>query len=310
MLQGKRSDYAAVLQEIYDEVNGLGKAGAVADYIPALARVDPDQYAMCVHKPNGETHAVGDADTLFSIQSISKALSAAIVISKKGEDIWKRVGVEPSGNAFNSLVQLEHEKGIPRNPFINAGAIVVADELLDIFDNPKQDLLDCVREMAGDESIEYNAEVARSELETCETNRALAHFLKSHGNLNNEVDAVLDLYCHQCAIAMSTRNLARTFSFQCNDGVISFSGRRILTEPQSKRLNSVMLTCGFYDQAGVFAYQVGLPGKSGVGGGIVAMVPDNMCIAVWSPRLNRFGNSALGIESLERFTRATNLGIF
>lgn len=310
MLHGKRSDYGVVLQEIFEAVNALEKSGKVAGYIPALAKVDPDQYAMFVEIPGKEGFGVGDVDTVFSIQSISKAITAAIVLSKKDIRLWKRVGVEPSGNAFNSLFQLEREKGIPRNPFINAGAIVVADELLSLYDDPKQTLLDIVREMAGDDSIYYDQEVAQGELETCDTNYALGHFLKSHGNLNNSVSDVLELYCYQCSLAMNARALARTFAFQCNDGVIPYSGRRILTPSQSKRLNSVMLTCGFYDQAGAFAYQVGLPGKSGVGGGIVAVVPNAMSVAVWSPRLNEYGNSVLGIESLERFTTATNLAIF
>lgn len=310
MLHGKRSDFDAVLREIAEAVGRLEKSGKVASYIPALAKVDPDQYAMFVEIPGKAQHGVGAVDTVFSIQSISKAITAAIVLSKKDMLLWKRVGVEPSGNAFNSLFQLEREKGIPRNPFINAGAIVVADELLGLYEDPKKALLDIVREMAGDESVDYDMDVAKGELETCHTNYALAHFLKSHGNLNHSVEDVMELYCYQCSLAMNARALARTFAFQCNDGVIPYSGRRILTPSQSKRLNSVMLTCGFYDQAGVFAYQVGLPGKSGVGGGIVAVVPNLMSVAVWSPRLNEYGNSVLGIESLERFTTATGLAIF
>lgn len=310
MLHGMRTDYGDVLREIAEAVGKLEKSGEVAHYIPALAKVDPDQYAMFVEIPGKECHGVGAVDTVFSIQSISKAITLAMVIEKKGETLWERVGVEPSGNAFNSLFQLEREKGKPRNPFINAGAIVVADELLSLYDDAKGRLLELTRELAGDETVDYDVEVAKGEMATCHTNYSLAHFLKSHGNLRNRVEDVIELYCYQCSLAMSARSLARSFSFQCSDGVILYSGRRFLTASQSKRLNSVMLTCGFYDQAGAFAYQVGLPGKSGVGGGIVAVVPGFMSVAVWSPRLNKYGNSVLGIESLERFTTKTNLAIF
>ncbi len=306
----KRSDYDAVLKEIAGRVGRLAPTGAVADYIPALARVNPDQYAVCVQTLEGGTCTAGAADTRFSIQSISKVFATAMVIAKKDILLWSRVGVEPSGNAFNSLVQLEYEHGIPRNPLINAGAIVVSDELLELYEDPKKTLLHFVRELAGDESVDYDTEVADSEYATASTNRALAYYLKSHGNLRNDVEAVLDLYCHQCALALSTKALARALLFQANDGIIPSSRRRILTEDQSKRLNSIMLTCGFYDQAGEFAYQVGLPGKSGVGGGIVAVVPDVLSIAVWSPRLNEHGNSVLGIESLQQFTSLTGLAIF
>ncbi len=310
MLHGKRRDYGTVLREIFESVGSLEKLGEVAHYIPALAKVDPEQYAMYLEVPGKENHGIGDVDTVFSIQSISKALSLAMVIEKKDELLWKRVGVEPSGNAFNSLIQLEQEKGKPRNPFINAGAIVVADELLSLYGDPKHALLERVRELAGGDPIDYDVEVAKGEMDTCDLNYSLAHFLKSHGNLKNKVEDVIEFYCYQCSLAMSAKTLARTFGFQCSDGVNPYNGRRFLTPSQSKRLNSIMLTCGFYDQAGAFAYQVGLPGKSGVGGGIVAVVPGYMSLAVWSPRLNKYGNSVLGIESLERFTTKTNLAIF
>lgn len=310
MRRQRTTDLDAVLEGIFNAVRETHHAGAVASYIPALARVDPEQYGICVQTLDGDDHCVGQVDTTFSIQSISKVFSAAMVLAKKDILLWNRVGVEPSGSAFNSLVQLEYENGIPRNPFINAGAIVMADELLELYANPKQTLIDAVRRMAADDSIDYDAEVAQSELDTAHTNRSLAHLLKAHGNLNHDVEAVLDLYCHQCAIAMSTRSLARAFLFQANDGVIPTSNERLLTESQSKRLNSVMLTCGFYDQAGEFAYQVGLPGKSGVGGGIAVVIPDHMSVAVWSPRLNEHGNSVRGIETLKRFTDAVGLTIF
>lgn len=306
----EETDFGSLLEEIATEVQALEPSGQVANYIPALARVDPDQYAVCIQTIGGETFSEGCVETPFSIQSISKVLTAIMVLKEEDILLWDRVGVEPSGNAFDSLVQLEYEAGIPRNPFINAGALVVTDELLDLYDNPREFLLNGVRGLAIDNTIEYDPEVAASEFETSDRNRALSHYLKSQGNFKNGVEEVLDLYCHQCALAMSTESLARAFLFLANDGVIPALDRQVLTASQSRRINSVMLTCGFYDQAGEFAYQVGLPGKSGVGGGIVAVVPGHLSIAVWSPRLNEFGNSVLGIETLKRFSDRTDLAIF
>jgi glutaminase len=307
-------DLTAVLEDIAADVRAGGMTGAVASYIPALARVPPDQFAMCAATLEGDVHVAGDVDVSFSLQSVTKVFTAAMVLAHPAiQDIllWRRVGVEPSGTKFNSLVQLEHEDGIPRNPFINAGALVVADALCSLYDDPKAAVLAFVRELAGDESIDFNLEVAQSERQTGFANRALANFLKANDNLEHAVEDVLDLYFHQCAIAMSTRGLARAFRFLANGGVVpGEGGRRVLSISQTRRLNAVMLTCGFYDQAGEFAYQVGLPGKSGVGGGIACVVPGHMSVAVWSPRLNRYGNSAAGVRALERFTTMTNLSIF
>ena len=298
-----------VLKEIARDVHAGGAIGTVASYIPPLARVDPDQFGMCVYRLDGETHDVGDARVPFSIQSVSKVFTTAMVLSRTDILLWKRVGVEPSGTAFNSLVQLETEHGIPRNPLINAGAIVVADELCGLFDDPKQAILSFVRDLSGDDSVEIDDDVAHAERDTGFTNRALANFLKARGNLHHDVEEVLDLYFHQCAIVMDVRALARSFSFLANRGRSSL-GQRVLSEASCRRLNAVMLTCGFYDQAGEFAYRVGLPGKSGVGGGIAAIVPGEMSIAVWSPRLNRQGNSAFGVRALETFTSRMGVTVF
>jgi len=308
--QNRHIDFSAILGEIASEIADLPAKGKVADYIPALARIDPDQYAVSVQTVDGEEYGHGCVDTPFSIQSISKVLTAIMVLKEEDILLWERVGVEPSGNAFDSLVQLEYESGIPRNPFINAGALVVTDELLEIYDDPKKFLITGVQKLSGDDDVNYDTEVATSEYETSDRNRALGHYLKSQGNLKNEVEAVLDLYCHQCSIAMSARSLARSFLFLANDGVIPLRDHRVLSPSQSRRINSVMLTCGFYDQAGEFAYLVGMPGKSGVGGGIVAVVPGHLSIAVWSPRLNEHGNSVFGVETLRLFTDKTGLAIF
>lgn len=302
-------DYQALLEEIHaDVLPTLGK-GKVADYIPALARVGAGKLGIAIETVSGETCSVGDAGEKFSIQSISKVFNLALGMRLVGDRLWKRVGMEPSGNPFNSLVQLEYENGIPRNPFINAGAIVVIDVLLDELDSPNADMLSFVRSLRCS-NIEYDEEVALSERDTGFTNVALANFMKARGNIRNEIDNVLDVYFHQCSIEMSCVGLARSFLFLANGGVVPGSNERCLTVSQTKRMNAIMLTCGFYDEAGQFAYRVGMPGKSGVGGGIVAVIPGELAIAVWSPALNIRGNSVAGVEVLEQFTTRTGMSIF
>ncbi|MGB0178147.1 MAG: glutaminase, partial [Owenweeksia sp.] len=278
--------------------------------IPELAKVNPQKYGLNLACMNGEHFALGAHREKFSIQSISKVLTLSLAISKLGARVWQRLDVEPSGNPFNSLIQLEQEEGIPRNPLINSGAIVIADMLVSILDNPKEEFLEFVRSLAGYEDIHFNAPVARSEKEHGFRNYALANMLKSYGNLHNDVEDVLDFYFHQCSIEMSCEELAHTFLLFANEGVIHNSKKRILTRLQTKRVNALMQTCGFYDEAGEFSFLVGLPGKSGVGGGIVAIHPGEYSVAVWSPRLNKKGNSVLGMKSLELLTTKTGRSIF
>ncbi len=301
--------FQSTLEEIYAEVRPMSGEGEVADYIPALAQIDSTKFGIAIETIEGECFQVGDAAERFSIQSIGKVFNLALCVGIAGDRVWDRVGMEPSGNPFNSLVQLEVEGGIPRNPFINAGALVVADTLLDHLDNPNEDLLDFVQKLRGSD-VHFNQKVVNSEKQHGHINTALLHFMKAHGNLNHEVDDVLDAYYHQCSIEMGCAGLARSFLFLANGGVVPGTGARVLAASQAKRVNAVMLTCGFYDQAGMFAYLVGLPGKSGVGGGIVAVIPGKLAIAVWSPKLNSHGNSVLGIKVLELFTTRTGMSIF
>ena len=230
-----------------------------------------------------------------------------MVVRHMGGDLWKYVGREPSGTPFNSLVQLEHEQGIPRSPFINAGALVVTDKVMNLYHRPKEAILQFVRSVAGNDDIYYDKTVAQSEFEHASRNQALGHFMKSFGNIDNDVDSLIDVYCNQCSIAMTCEDLAKSFLFLANHGINPHNNESILTVSRSKRLSALMLTCGFYDESGEFAFRVGMPGKSGVGGGVVAIIPGKLSIAVWSPELNEHGNSYMGIETLERFT--TNIGI-
>ncbi len=302
-------NYQQILEEIYEESKSLPIIGAVATTIPELANVLPNQFGICLTTISGETFKVGDSETKFSIQSVSKALSVTLALSHLGEKVWDRVGVEPSGNPFNSLVQLEYEKGIPRNPFINAGALVIADMLVSCLQNPKDDFLSFIREISGCPTISYNLKVAQSERNTGFRNAALTNFLKSFGNINNEVDEVLDFYFHQCAVEMTCKELADAFLFFANEGM-SKNGTQIVSSSQAKRINALMQTCGFYDESGEFTYKVGLPGKSGIGGGIAAVLPKQFSIATWNPRLNEKGNSELGMYALEQLTTKTGMSIF
>jgi len=304
-------DYQKLLNELKDQVEPLYGKGEVANYIPELGKVKPHQFAMCLSLLEGdEQYFVGSAKKKFSIQSVSKVFSLMLAISQIGEKVYQRVGVEPSGDPFNSLVQLEHEHGLPRNPLINAGAIVVSDILLSCFKYPLSELLEFVRTITGNDNIDFNASVALSEKRTGYRNYATANFLKSFKRIDNPVDEVLEVYFHQCSLAMNCVDLSRAFLLLANHGVSTFNGERILTRRQSKRINSIMQTCGFYDQAGEFTFRVGLPGKSGVGGGIAAIYPGEFSLAVWSPELNPYGNSVLGMKALELFTSATGRSLF
>jgi glutaminase len=302
-------NFQTILDDIHAELRPrLGQGGQVARYIPALARVSPHQFGIALRTCAGEVAQAGDSAVPFSIQSISKVFSLTLAIRAQGEALWQRIGREPSGSPFNSLVQLETERGIPRNPFINAGAIAVADRLVSLGDG-KAELLALLARLCG-EAVHIDDEVARSEAETGFRNTALANFMKGFGTLDNDVATVLDVYFNQCAIAMSCEQMACAAGYLCRDGRHPLAGVPVLSEAQTRRVNALMLTCGTYDAAGEFAFRIGLPCKSGVGGGIVAVVPDQLTLCVWSPALDETGNSWLGRQALELFVAKTGLSVF
>ena len=303
-------NYQDILNKIYDEIKPMIGKGKVANYIPALADIPASDFAMAISTVNGDEYSVGLADKNFSIQSISKVFTLTIAMDLVGDKLWERVGREPSGTSFNSLVQLEYENGIPRNPFINPGAIVVSDAIFEGRGRTKNRLLQFVRDLSANKTLSFDEEVAESERIYGNRNRAMANLIKSFDNLNHEADDVLDIYFHQCSIAMNTIDLARSFLFLANSGIDPKNGKEILSSRMTKKINSLMLTCGLYDAVGDFAYRVGLPGKSGVGGGIVAVVPDELAVVVWSPALNKHGNSYAGTKALELFTTYANNSIF
>lgn len=306
----KNIDYQHIFREIAAEFTDADDCGEIATYIPELGKVDPTKFGIHLTTIEKSHYAFGDSDEKFSIQSIAKVFSLTLALKIMGGDLWQRLGVEPSGSAFNSLVQLEYEIGIPRNPFINAGAIVICDVLVSCLDEPKTELLAFVRKASGINSINYSPEIADSEKQTGYRNYALTNFMKDFGNIHNDIDVVLDLYFHLCSIEMSCSELAQAFLFLASGGINPISNEVVVTPARSKRINSLMQMCGFYDEAGEFAFKVGLPGKSGVGGGIIAVHPGQYCIAVWSPKLNPNGNSYKGMKVLEGLTTKTNSSIF
>ncbi len=285
-------------------------SGRVADYIPALAQVDPNKLGIAVADGEGRVHGAGDCDEAFSIQSISKVFTLAL--ERVGSALWDKVGREPSGSAFNSIVQLENEQGKPRNPLINPGAMVVTDHLIGerTADAGIADLLAFLRVQARDDRVVIDETVARSEAETGHRNRSLAWFMKSFGILANDVETVLSGYFRQCSLAMSCRQLARAGLFLAFDGRDPETGEEIIPSHRARRINSVMMLCGHYDNSGEFAFRVGLPGKSGVGGGIVAIAPGHGAAAVWSPGLNPAGTSLAGAAALEALVERTGWSVF
>ena len=306
-------NYQTLLEEIYQEIQPHLGEGKVANYIPALANVDPEQFAMSITLFDGRSFHVGNYENRFSIQSISKVFTFTKALKIHRKELYKRVGVEPSGNPFNSLVQLEYENGKPRNPFVNAGALVVTDTLLSRYDstqNTFNHIINFIKSVSDEESIGYDEEICLSEYDNGYRNIALANLMKSFGNLDNSVDDVVKTYFKHCAIMMNTKELSRAMLYLANHGTDPITKKEYLTSSQAKRINAVMLTCGHYDASGDFAFYVGLPGKSGVGGGIVAVVPNMMAISVFSPRLNNWGNSLCGTKALELFTTKSGLSIF
>ncbi len=301
-----------IVQDIAAEMLDAADRGIVADYIPDLAAISPKKFGIAIVDQDGEFYLAGDAEVQFSIQSISKVFALTMALGAVGDDLWKRVGREPSGSAFNSIVQLEWECGIPRNPFINAGAIVVSDLLLSSF-GPGEvtaEFLRFMRMLTGDENVIIDGSVAENEGKTGHRNFALASYMRAFGNIRHPIENTLSIYFNQCALAMNCRQLALAGRFLMSGGVNPDTGLSVVSADRARRILSLMMTCGHYDGSGEFAFRVGLPGKSGVGGGILAVVPRIASIAVWSPGLNERGNSQLGTLALERLVQKTGWSVF
>ena len=303
-------DYQTIITEIYQKVRVIPDKGEIASYIPELANVNHENFGIHISCTDNLTFGIGDFEKKFSIQSIVKVPSVCLAYRMIGEDIWQRLGVEPSGTPFNSLIQLEADNGIPRNPFINSGALVICDILISQLRNPKADFLAFMRDISDNPMLNYSEKVAESEKAAGFRNVALCNFIKSFGNIHNDPTEILDFYFNMCSIEMDCSELSKSFLFLANRGQKLSDNQPILNNSKTKRINALMQSCGFYDESGEFTFKVGLPGKSGVGGGIIAVYPDNYAIAVWSPKLNKKGNSYRGVRFLEEFTTRTESSIF
>jgi len=303
-------NYKKILSGVPDELKNLEDKGKVASYIPELKNVDPNKLGINLITVNNKNYSLGDSDEKFSIQSISKVLALTLAFKLDDSKLWERIGVEPSGTSFNSMIQLEYEKGIPRNPLINAGALVLCDILVSRLKNPREEFIEFLRNISGDPNIDCSFKVFESEKQTGFRNAALINLMKSFGNIKNKIESVLDFYYHLCSIEMSCKQLSQLFLYLASNGIHPATNIEVVSASKSKRINAIMQLCGFYDEAGEFAFKVGLPGKSGVGGGIIAIHPGEFSIAVWSPRLNKKGNSYKGMKILEYLTTQTKSSIF
>jgi glutaminase len=305
-------DLQKLVEDVLGDVEVYRGHGEVASYIPALKAVNPRKLGIAVAAQDGTTYVAGDADEPFSIQSLSKVFTLNLALDHVGASLWNHVGREPSGSPFNSIVQLEAEKGKPRNPLINAGAIVVCDNIMNhgTAEEAITEILEFMRERSGDESVGIDAAVAESENQAGFLNRSLAYFVSAFGNLRNPVEDVLSIYFRQCAIAMSCRQLARAALYLAFDGNDPVTGDVVTIPSRARRINALMLTCGHYDNSGDFAYRIGLPGKSGVGGGILTVVPGFGTVVVWSPGLNAAGTSLAGAAALEKMVERTGWSVF
>ena len=305
-------DLQQLVDSVLADVESCRGQGEVARYIPALAKVDPTKLGIAIALGDGSTFVAGDGDEPFSIQSISKVFTLSLALGHVRAALWDHVGREPSGSPFNSIVQLEAEKGKPRNPLINAGAIVVCDQLKGerSADAAVEEILAFLRERSGDPGIGIDDVVATSEAEAGSLNRSLAYFLRAFGNLDNPPEQVLSVYFRQCAIAMSCRQLARASLYLAFDGRDPLTGEAVVIASRARRINALMLTCGHYDNSGDFAFRIGLPGKSGVGGGVVAIIPGTGAVCVWSPGLNAAGTSFAGAAALEKLVERTGWSVF
>ncbi|PTA50887.1 glutaminase [Shewanella morhuae] len=300
----------ALLEEVVDKVRPLLGQGKVANYIPALASVDAGKLGIAVTTVDGNTLGAGDYLEPFSVQSISKVFSLTLALTLYEEtEIWSRVGKEPSGHSFNSLVQVELERGKPRNPFINAGALVIADLLQSRLGAPKHRMLELVRQLSQNDKVSFDKLVADSEYQHSARNAAIAYLMKSFGNFQGDVDTVLRTYFHYCALKMNCADLSKAMLYLANRGK-SITGTELISPVQTRQLNALLATSGLYDGAGEFAYRVGMPGKSGVGGGIIAVIPGELSICVWSPELDNHGNSLAGTAMLEHLSQRLGRSIF
>lgn len=300
------------LEEMVEEAKKLTSEGTVADYIPALKKANRDSLAVAVYEQGNRCVTAGNFDEMFTLQSISKVITLALALMDRGDEVFQKVGMEPTGDPFNSMIKLEtHSPSKPLNPMINAGALAVTSMIKGATIEEKLErILSFVHEVSGNRTITYNNEVATSEFETAYLNRALCYFMKQHGVIEDDVEELLDLYTKQCAIEVNCQDLAKIGFVIANDGKEIETGRELIPRHITQILKTFMVTCGMYNESGAFAIRVGVPAKSGVSGGIMASVPQKCGIAVYGPALDEKGNSIAGMKLMELLSKKNQLSIF
>lgn len=302
-----------LLESVIENNRCYTKEGRVASYIPELQKVNGDSLGIYISSLDGQDYFAGDYDTKFTIQSISKIISLMIAIIDNGRDfVFSRIGVEPTADAFNSIINLETKNSNrPLNPMINSGAIATVSLIHgDMADETIDRILNFTRKITGNSEIDINNEVYESEKRTGDRNRSLAYFMKSTGIINKNVEEVLEVYFKMCSMEVTCKDISRIAAMLANDGILPWSGERVVPLYATKIIKSIMVTCGMYDASGETAVNIGVPCKSGVGGGILAVSPRRMGIGVVGPALDAKGNSIAGIKVLEELSKELDLSIF
>lgn len=302
-----------ILDKIVEDNRKWTKEGEVATYIPELAKADREALGICVTTLDGEEYYAGDYKTKFTIQSISKVITLMLAIYDNGKDyVFSRIGMEPTETAFNSIMNLENNKQKkPLNPMINAGAIATVSLVNgETAEEKFERILKFTKKITGNDEIQVNEDIYRSEKSTGDRNRSLAYFMKGMGIMEGNVEDVLDVYFRQCSMEVTCRDIARIGSMLANDGVLPWNNERVMSREVTRIIKTIMVTCGMYDESGNFAVHIGIPAKSGVGGGIMAAVPRRMGIGVIGPALDSKGNSIGGIKLLESLSHEMDLSIF
>jgi glutaminase len=305
-------DYEVLLEQVLGDVSPYRGQGTVASYVPALAKADVRHAGIALMLGDGSVFSTGDAETPFSVQSISYVIALPLVLNHVKSALWNHVGREPAGVPLSSLAQLQLERGKPRNPLMNAGALVACDQFIGHrgVEAAADEFLDFVHLASGDQTIGIDESLAMSESRAGNLNRGIAYYLSAVGNLSNPVEDVLSLYYRQCSVVMTCRQLAATLLFLAFDGTDPRTSTEITTPSRARRTNALMLTAGHYDSSGEFAFRVGLPGKSSVSGAVVAVIPGVGVACAWSPGLNSGGCSLVGSLMLERLADRTGWSVF
>ncbi len=305
-----RNKMQAVLDDAVEQAKLVIPNGEVATYIPELGKVDPNKLGICIYRLDDDEPIVsGDADERFTIQSVSKLISLAVALEVFGTDkVFDKVGSEPSGEAFNSLVDLDLNYSRPYNPLINSGALAISSMLLP--EVSFYEMRSVARKLCVDSDIDLNKEVYESELKNCSRNKSIAYLLESKGIIENDVEETLRLYTKMCSLNVTARSLAHFGKILAADGVCAKSGKRLLSSNTVRIIKILMLTCGMYDGSGSFAIKVGIPSKSGVGGGLISVSDKRAGIGVFGPALDSKGNSIAGCELLEIIAHKLQMNLF